>query len=431
MSLVSGFWFLVITSARPGTRNQKPETRNHKNTVETDSLLALIRSVLAQPTAPFHEDAVRAEILIQLAQCPHVRVMQDIFGNVIAQYQRGAAEPRYAFAAHMDHPGFVGEEFLGSVPQEYLAKKAPTRDFGAFAMWDLPACDVRDDRIYSRACDDLISCAAILALFQELERSQAEASVIGLFTRAEEVGFVGAIQLAKSGQVAHDVTIVSLETSSERSPGAGRMSEGVIIRVGDKTSIFDDSATRALTTLAVENKLPHQRCLMSGGTCEATAYQLYGYRSGALCVALGNYHNCGPDTTIAAEFVSVEDVQGMVRLVWSRRRRCPRPPTPSPSCAKSSRRAWRNTGASSEPTPQRKRSRPFKTRATEMIITSTFPTISIFLAKLPQPARNDVVLCQLNGPARWPAQRGNQRLSRVKNLSRDSGANGACGAGST
>jgi endoglucanase len=174
---------------------------------------------------------------------------------------------------------------------------------------------VKDGRIHSRACDDLINCATILALFHELERTQAEASVMGLFSRAEEVGFVGAIRLAKSGEVPHDVTIVSLECSSERSPGAGKMGEGVIIRVGDKTSIFNDADTRAFTTLAAENKIPHQRCLMSGGTCEATAYQLYGYRAAALCVALGNYHNCGPDTTIAPEFVSVDDVQGMVRLL--------------------------------------------------------------------------------------------------------------------
>ncbi len=271
--------------------------------------------MLAQPTAPFHEDAVRGEILMQLAQCPHVRARQDAFGNVLAHYQRGTASPRYAFAAHMDHPGFVGTEFLGGVPEEYRAKNPPTRDFGAFAMWDLPAFEVREGRLHARACDDLIGCAAILALFRELEEAGAEASVLGLFTRAEEVGFVGAIQLAKSGLVARDVTVVSLECSSERSPGAGRMGEGVIIRVGDKTSIFDDAATRALTSLAAENQIPHQRCLMSGGTCEATAYQLYGYRSAALCVALGNYHNCGPDTTIATEFVSLEDVRGLVRLL--------------------------------------------------------------------------------------------------------------------
>src|SRR6185369_1457970 len=101
---------------------------------------------------------------------------------------------------------------------------------------------------------------------------------------------VGAIQLAKSGRVSRDLTIVSLECSSEKSPGAGKMGEGVIIRVGDKTSVFDDSATAALTQAATAARLPFQRCLMSGGTCEATAYQLYGYRCAALCVALGNYH---------------------------------------------------------------------------------------------------------------------------------------------
>ncbi len=281
------------------------------------SLLELTRSILAQPTAPFHEDAVRAEILMQLAQIPSVHVEHDGFGNVVARYDGCSGHSEYAFAAHMDHPGYVGEEFLGGVPETYREKKPPTRDFGAFAMWDLPACEVREGRIHSRACDDLIGCVAILALFQELDRTKAAATVHGLFTRAEEVGFVGAIQLAKSGRVPKDVTIISLECSSERSPGAGKMGDGPIIRVGDKTSIFDDAVTAALVKAATDAKLAHQRCLMSGGTCEATAYQLYGYRTGALCVALGNYHNCGPDLTIAPEFVAVEDVAGMVALMFA------------------------------------------------------------------------------------------------------------------
>ena len=279
------------------------------------NLLDLIRPILAQPTAPFHEDAVRAEILMQLAQIPSVRVEQDDFGNVIACYRGCSDHAEYAFAAHMDHPGFVGEEFLGGVPESYREKKPPVRDFGAFSMWDLPACEVRDGRIHSRACDDLIGCAAIVALFQQLDHIGAEASVYGLFTRAEEVGFIGAIHLAKSGRLPRDLTIVSLETSSEKSPGAGKMGEGVIVRVGDKTAIFDDSATAALTHAATDAKIPFQRCLMSGGTCEATAYQLYGYRTSALCVALGNYHNWGPDLTIAPEFVALDDVEGMVQLM--------------------------------------------------------------------------------------------------------------------
>lgn len=283
--------------------------------VDSTPLLDLTRSILAQPTAPFHEDAVRAEILMQLAQLRSVHVEQDDFGNVIARYDGCSGHAEYAFAAHMDHPAYVGEEFLGGVPESYREKKPPTRDFGAFAMWDLPACEVHDGRIHSRACDDLIGCIAILALFQQLDRTKAEATVYGLFSRAEEVGFVGAIQLAKSGRVPKDIAIISLECSSERSPGAGKMGDGPIIRVGDKTSIFDDATTAALTKAATDAKLPYQRCLMSGGTCEATAYQLYGYKTGALCVALGNYHNCGPDLTIAPEFVAVDDVAGMIALM--------------------------------------------------------------------------------------------------------------------
>jgi endoglucanase len=280
---------------------------------DADSLLEVVRTILAQPTAPFHEDAVRSQILQVLAQCPHVTTRLDQFGNVIAMYQRGDRSPRFALAAHMDHPGYVGDEFLGGVPESYREKKPPTRKFGGFAMWDLPAFEVNDGRIYSRACDDLVGCAAIVATFQELERSALEASVYGLFTRAEEVGFVGAIHLAKSGDLPRDVTVLSLECSSEKG-GACKMGDGAILRVGDRTSIFDTDAMGGLAELAKVAEIPVQRCLMSGGTCEATAYQLYGYRCGALCVALGNYHNCGPDERIEAEFVSIEDVRGLVRL---------------------------------------------------------------------------------------------------------------------
>ncbi len=65
---------------------------------------------------------------------------------------------------------------------------------------------------------------------------------------------------------------------------------------------------------AEAEKIPVQRCLLDGGTCEATAYQLYGYTCAAASLALGNYHNVTPEGTIAAEFVAIADVVGMVRL---------------------------------------------------------------------------------------------------------------------
>jgi len=302
-----------IDRRKSGFSPRHPHAHRYSSSMDSQTLLPICEAVLAQPTAPFHEHAVRAEIIRLLAGCPHVTTELDDFGNLVARYQKGAAATRFAFAAHMDHPAFVGAEFLGGVPEDYRARQPPTRAFGAFAMWDLPAFELKDGHIHSRACDDLIGCAAIVAMFHELERDGSEASVCGLFTRAEEVGFIGAIHLSKSGSLPKSLTVVSLETSSEKG-GACKMGDGVIVRVGDRTSIFDSSATATLIQLARSAAIPHQRALMSGGTCEATAYQLYGYRTAGLCVALGNYHNCGPDLRIESEFVAINDVAAMASL---------------------------------------------------------------------------------------------------------------------
>lgn len=281
--------------------------------MDTNDFLDAAYGILSQPTAPFHEEAVRYEIVQQLEQCKSVRLEEDAFGNLVALYQRGKKAPSLAFAAHMDHPAYVGRDFLGGVPKAYLKKKPATQKFGKYRMWDLPAFELKKDRIYSRACDDLIGCACIVSMMQELERTKFNGSVYGLFTRAEEVGFVGAIKLAKSGLLPKDVTVVSLETSSVKG-GPVEFGKGPIIRVGDRTSIFDSAATLHLQEAAKASEIPYQRALMQGGTCEATAYALYGYKTAALCVALGNYHNCGPSEKIAPEFVNLNDAVGMASL---------------------------------------------------------------------------------------------------------------------
>lgn len=280
-------------------------------------MLAVVEAIATRPTAPFREDAVRTEIEAQLRRCPHVEFERDAFGNVIAHYRRrkGAA-PQWAFAAHMDHPGWVRDKknemkFLGSVPERFR-KNAKTMSFGDFAMWDLAPFELRGRQIHSRACDDLLGCAEIICLFRELEELKATTPCVGLFTRAEEVGFVGAIKLAQAGILPRSVTILSLETSTPR--GTAEIGCGPIIRVGDKVSSFDGPATARLLNIAQEERIPVQRGLLDGGTCEATAYQLYGYTCAAASIALGNYHNITPEGTIAAEYVSIGDFVGMVRL---------------------------------------------------------------------------------------------------------------------
>ncbi len=280
-------------------------------------MLAVVEALANQPAAPFHEEAVRAEIETQLAKLPHVEFARDSFGNVIAHYRRGRKRSGgWAFAAHMDHPGWVKTEsgemkFLGSVAEKFR-QKPKMKSFGDFAMWDLPPFEIHNRQIHSRACDDLLGCAEILCLFRLLEEEGASVHCSGLFTRAEEVGFVGAIKLAQAKILPPSLTILSLETSTPR--GTAEIGKGPIVRVGDKVSTFDGPATSRLLAAAAEEEIPVQRCLLDGGTCEATAYQLYGYTCAAASLALGNYHNVTPQGKIAAEFVSIDDFVGMVRL---------------------------------------------------------------------------------------------------------------------
>jgi len=283
-------------------------------------LLRVVRALVEQPTAPFHEDAVRDAIVLELNRCAHVSIEHDAYGNMIACYRRGTRRrPEWAFAAHMDHPGWVraknGDwQFLGSVKEQFLANPR-RREFGRFAMWDLPAFQVKDAQIYSRACDDLLGCSEIICLFRELEAARANAHCLGLFTRAEEVGFWGAIQLARSGKLPRELTILSLETSTPR--GGASIGGGPIVRVGDRLSIFDGEETARIMEVAADKDIKVQRCIMDGGACEASAYQLYGYRSTAMSIGLGNYHNCAPDGSIQCEYVAVDDYAETVRLCFS------------------------------------------------------------------------------------------------------------------
>lgn len=286
------------------------------------TFVSLFRSILSTPTAPYHEYHVAAAVREKLAEMPHVTVTEDAFGNLVARYRRGARKARLAWAAHMDHPGWVrhrGEEkFLGGVPEDRLDSHE-IEWFGDFGMWRLEPFELQEGIIRSRVCDDLVGCAAILAMFRELEDSEAEATVYGLFTRAEEVGFVGAVEMAKDWPLPKDVCFVSLETSAAR--GGAEQGEGPVIRAGDRISVFDDGVTAELVDAATEEKIPHQRALLDGGACEATAMNLYGVPAAGISVILGNYHNCPPEKGIAEEFIALDDAKNLVKLITATTRR--------------------------------------------------------------------------------------------------------------
>ena len=191
-------------------------------------------------------------------------------------------------------------------------------EVGDLALWDVSACTIRGTTVHARQCDDLAGAAVVLATLDRAVTARMTGTLIGLFTRAEEVGLRGAAVTGRSRLLPDDALVVAVETSS-MAGGRAVQGGGPIIRVGDAIHVFSPRMTQWMTALAQElatadPAFRFQRKLMDGGVTEATAYDLYGYETGAACVALGNYHNAGSRARIAAETVNLDDLEGLVRL---------------------------------------------------------------------------------------------------------------------
>ncbi|MDF1809435.1 MAG: hypothetical protein P1U42_07045 [Phycisphaerales bacterium] len=228
---------------------------------------------------------------------------------------------------------------------------------GTIATWDLPDARIENDEfggiIHTNACDDLAAVAAALSAIDELallrQSTQESAKSIGdirvLFTRAEEVGFIGAIGASRDGFMPKGARIIALENS--RAFTDSPIHGGPIVRVGDRISIFSPELTGAVAKVAERiaggpaaptasqkmsdmPKWKWQRKLMAGGACEASVYCAYGYCSTCVCLPLGNYHNMaklaeaqagthekdfGGPPRVGCEYVGLDDYAGMIDLL--------------------------------------------------------------------------------------------------------------------
>jgi putative aminopeptidase FrvX len=187
-------------------------------------------------------------------------------------------------------------------------------------MFDQGVGRYKAGKFLCRACDDLAGAAACLTMLDTLAKKPPKSPVAVLLTRAEEEGFIGCIATCLHGTLLNKKTdrVIAIETSKEQpfAPQGG----GAIIRIGDRSSVFNSSLSYFLThqaeQLAKKDKaFKHQRALMPGGTCEATVYDIYGYTAASICVALGNYHNMDSKRSkIGPEYIDVADWKNMVKL---------------------------------------------------------------------------------------------------------------------
>jgi endoglucanase len=188
---------------------------------------------------------------------------------------------------------------------------------GDFGTWDLIPFRRRGERIYTKGADDLVGCAVILCALRGLAERGTPARLQGIFTRAEEQGFIGTLGMIRGGFLSPATRVISVETSKAL-PGAV-LGGGPVIRLGDRTSMFHPQMALFMDHVAREMKrkepeFVYQRRLMDGGTCEATPYQWNGHVAGGIAIPLHNYHNQGRGG-IGPEAVHLGDVERTVRFL--------------------------------------------------------------------------------------------------------------------
>lgn len=322
----------------------------------------ILSAVCAPITAPFHEHRI-TRVITKIAGKAGLKVTADATGNLYVRSPGKLKSGAMALMAHMDHPGFEIAEvagkkakarFFGRVKKEYFpgAKViiAPaTGDgppvagtvlspivngsgpvtgarlltdqpvaIGDFGTWDMEPIDIKGERLRARAIDDLAGCAAILTTLIKLAESGNPGRAMGVFTRAEEAGFIGAIAMARAESLSRKLPVISLEASAIR-PWA-RSGDGPVIRVGDAQSVFDPMLCAALDESATRLKkssrnFNFQRALLDGGRCEATPLLTFGYSAAGLAFPLINYHNMARNNLLKPEEIAWSDYRNMVTLL--------------------------------------------------------------------------------------------------------------------
>ena len=333
-----------------------------------------LMELTAIPTAAGREDRVIAWIEQWVDAQKGISLKRDRFGNLLLKQTRASSKKPIYITAHLDHPAFVVRkqiderhlemEFRGGVNDAYFvgakievfdnegngytgtiaSLKHKAKPFkrvtvhlqravagillkGDVARWKLKPPSIKNGLLYAPACDDLGGVAAAIAALDVIKNIRGLGHVGVLLTRAEEIGFVGAIAAAKHKTVQKSARLLCLETS--RSFPESPIGAGPILRVGDRTSVFGSELTNTIANImnkyqAWHKKFKWQRKLMPGGTCESTAFCAYGYISTCLCLPLGNYHNMRDidgvlqkkkPAKIGPEIISIDDFHGLVKML--------------------------------------------------------------------------------------------------------------------
>ncbi len=320
----------------------------------------ILKDIISTPTSPFREDAVIKKI-IQYLKRFELNIIITKYNNIIAGFDRKSNREDLYFISHTDHPGFLIQEHdkeettfkvMGGIPfyaknfkeiaeidiltgkkYIYSVKKIIKKENEVFVKTkslkepqpnniftlNLKSYHKKGDRIYAHTIDDLGGCSALIAGMSYLHKYKRnlDANVHFVFTRAEEVGFIGLISLIKNNYLQRSGYYISCETSKCILPV--QFGKGVVLRLGDRAGIFEERFTNSLFSYfqkkALLEKYPIQRGLLDGGTCEATPLVINNFKASGFACPLGNYHNLGDDNTLKEEYINANDFTSYVNTI--------------------------------------------------------------------------------------------------------------------
>ncbi len=331
---------------------------------DIDATLAMVDRIASAPTAPYHEFHALRAIARELAAIG-VAASTDAYGQMFARVTRGTPRRSLALIAHTDHPAFEvvsasGREgrvrilgglyphFFDAAVNVLVHDDADSEPFaatlddpqsapdvahnstgtcriraerpltlGQWAVLDLPAFAAHGDELHLRAADDLALCAVALLALAALRDDERAIDVHAVFTRGEETGLYGARLVAEDGLLPRDAIAVSLEAS--RALAHAAPARGVVVRAGDAYNTFSNDGERFLRVARERlhaSGIPTQRALLTGGTCESSAFVRLGWTATAVAIPNVNYHN-QPDegSRFAPEIVRLSDVRSAVALL--------------------------------------------------------------------------------------------------------------------
>ncbi|MBR2354163.1 MAG: M20/M25/M40 family metallo-hydrolase [Clostridia bacterium] len=308
------------------------------------NLYPLLGELCSPASISGREDGIRALLAEKILPFAH-EVRFDALGNLIAKKEGAGNAPSVMLCAHMDEIGFLvtfieengmlriapvgGIHFSAVAYAEVVSEsgipgvlvpegKTKPEEYGALKFYiDIGANDRKDAEkkvsvgdcfvqrsgvrrlmhscVAGRPLDDRVGCAVLLSLAEELWTEQTEGDIYYVFSVQEEVGCRGAMTaafgIAPEYGLCFDVTATGDVPGA--SPMACKLGEGAAVKIKDRSVICHEEVVQTLCRLAKEQRIPHQREILTAGGTDTSSMQLAGSgcRVGALSIPSRYIHS--------------------------------------------------------------------------------------------------------------------------------------------